>query len=380
MSIKQTNLNHNDFEPKRFGLRYNPPQIVMEYLVPSKKKLYHHKIRLQKLKYDSNIEEIIREIYEKHNKYLEPSKVPQKQIVNLVEKLRSNLKNAKSLLNAEKENNNNYNFNAGNANTNMNKDFTPLNPSFNNNIKSYSTLSNKSITGNNIVSNGNNNDKNSIDNNFDNIKTSLHNKISQNLNQNNKNFENEEEKESKMVNDLKKEDDLSNIYTSNHKFVNYGFNDTEENEKKYSDLTEQSNKLLVETNTDKSLNLFNNTSSSATFNKSFKDEMFNNSKNSKSIKTNNEKSNINDDDEDDYGFDDYDEDEDDFYNKLDDKMDLNQFKKNIIDKYKSHMEKDFEKNAIKPGDENYQYDKRMEFEPRKVDPTWDDFDEISEEL
>lgn len=98
MSKSQTKINPNDYEPKRFGLRYNPPQIVMEYCVPSKKKLYHHKIRLPKLKYDSNIEEIIREIYEKHNEYLDSVKIPQTQILNLVEKLRSNLKKAKSLL------------------------------------------------------------------------------------------------------------------------------------------------------------------------------------------------------------------------------------------------------------------------------------------
>lgn len=94
MNRTQTKLNPNDFEPKRFALKYDPPQIIMEYMVPSVKKLYHHKIKLSKLKYDSNLEEIMKEVYEKHYTYLDNSKIKQSQILNLVEKLRSNLRAA----------------------------------------------------------------------------------------------------------------------------------------------------------------------------------------------------------------------------------------------------------------------------------------------
>jgi hypothetical protein len=90
MSRRQ--FNPNDCEPRRFALKYDPPQIIMEYCVPSLNKLYHHKIKLPKLKYESKIEEIVKEIYEKHSLYLNSSKVNKGQIVNLVDKLKSNLK------------------------------------------------------------------------------------------------------------------------------------------------------------------------------------------------------------------------------------------------------------------------------------------------
>ena len=82
-------LNPLDYIPKRFGLAYNPPQIVVEYQKPSSGKLYHHKIKLQKLlSLKSKISEIIEEIYKNHNIYLNHHKVSKAQIIQLVEKLR----------------------------------------------------------------------------------------------------------------------------------------------------------------------------------------------------------------------------------------------------------------------------------------------------
>ena len=54
MATKQEHhkFNINDYTPKRFGLNYNPPQIVLEYLTPSTGKLYHHKMRIHKLNPD----------------------------------------------------------------------------------------------------------------------------------------------------------------------------------------------------------------------------------------------------------------------------------------------------------------------------------------
>ncbi len=73
----------NDFTPKRFGLKYAPPQIILEYLVPSVGKLYHHKIKLNKLQYESDINDIMREIYEKHSMYLDPKKIKPTQILSI---------------------------------------------------------------------------------------------------------------------------------------------------------------------------------------------------------------------------------------------------------------------------------------------------------
>ena len=82
-------INPLDYIPKRFGLAYNPPQIVVEYQKPSSGKLYHHKIKLQKLlSLKSKISEIIEEIYKNHNIYLNHHKVSKAQIIQLVEKLK----------------------------------------------------------------------------------------------------------------------------------------------------------------------------------------------------------------------------------------------------------------------------------------------------
>ena len=47
-------FNSNDYIPKRFGLNYSPPQIIIEYLAPSTGKLYHHKMRLHKFTKEKN--------------------------------------------------------------------------------------------------------------------------------------------------------------------------------------------------------------------------------------------------------------------------------------------------------------------------------------
>ena len=39
-----------DVQPKRFGLKYDPPQVVLEYLERSTGKLYHRVITLNKLR------------------------------------------------------------------------------------------------------------------------------------------------------------------------------------------------------------------------------------------------------------------------------------------------------------------------------------------
>lgn len=52
-------------------------------MVPSTGKLYHHKMRLNKLTKESKLEELMREIYEKHSAYLDNKKVnPQQMISN----------------------------------------------------------------------------------------------------------------------------------------------------------------------------------------------------------------------------------------------------------------------------------------------------------
>jgi len=92
MNKIERKFNHNDYQPKRFGLKYNRPGIILEYLVPSSGKLYHHKIKLNNLKTDSNIAEVMKEVYEKHYQYLDNKKISPNQILKLVERLKMNLK------------------------------------------------------------------------------------------------------------------------------------------------------------------------------------------------------------------------------------------------------------------------------------------------
>ena len=54
-----TDLSFSDFQAKRFALTYDPPVIVLEYMVPSTGKLYHHKMRLRNLTKESKIEEVM---------------------------------------------------------------------------------------------------------------------------------------------------------------------------------------------------------------------------------------------------------------------------------------------------------------------------------
>ena len=73
----------SNFEPKRYALSYNPPTIskcqsipnfdqhsaVLEYLVPSTGKLYHHKMRLRRLTSDSDVEEMLAYLEKRHPLY-----------------------------------------------------------------------------------------------------------------------------------------------------------------------------------------------------------------------------------------------------------------------------------------------------------------------
>jgi len=53
-------MSFADFQPKRFALSYDPPVIVLEYMVPSTGKLYHHKMRMKNLTKDSNVSEMMK--------------------------------------------------------------------------------------------------------------------------------------------------------------------------------------------------------------------------------------------------------------------------------------------------------------------------------
>ena len=109
-NIINETFNLNDYIPKRFALKYNPPQIIIEYLKPSKNKFYHHRMLLHKLNKEKNSEDIFIELYnnKRHKNYLDNKKVSPNQIIKLIEKIKINyLSNNKNI--KQKENNNNKN-------------------------------------------------------------------------------------------------------------------------------------------------------------------------------------------------------------------------------------------------------------------------------
>jgi len=62
----------------------------LEYLVNSTGKIYHHKIKLIKLQYDSNIKDVIKEIYERHYRYLDNKKIHISEIISNFTKINLN--------------------------------------------------------------------------------------------------------------------------------------------------------------------------------------------------------------------------------------------------------------------------------------------------
>ena len=64
-----------------------------------------------------------------------------------------------------------------------------------------------------------------------------------------------------------------------------------------------------------------------------------------------------------------DDDQPEDFNKLDD------FE---LDKKKAEMDKDFERNRIKPGDKDFIYDKEVDFQHAKIESGWDDDDDYSD--
>lgn len=80
-----------DYQPKRFGLKFDPPTIVLEYLVPSTGKLYHHRMRLRHLTAESDIRQQLDYLKRRHTLYLNTTRIEDEQLLSLIGKLRESL-------------------------------------------------------------------------------------------------------------------------------------------------------------------------------------------------------------------------------------------------------------------------------------------------
>ena len=96
-------VDPDDYMPKRFGLKYDPPTIVLEYMVISLGKLYHHKMKLLRLKPDSDINEMVDYLYSRHAFYLKENVVSRQQLANLVTRLQKRLQKSSSNNNSVRE-------------------------------------------------------------------------------------------------------------------------------------------------------------------------------------------------------------------------------------------------------------------------------------
>jgi len=85
-------LSFSDFQPKRFALNYDPPMIILEYLVPSTGKLYHHKMKLRELKPETTTEEVIEYLKKRHPLYFMTNKISKEQLSDLINRLKFKIK------------------------------------------------------------------------------------------------------------------------------------------------------------------------------------------------------------------------------------------------------------------------------------------------
>eukprot|EP00931_Biecheleriopsis_adriatica_P006065 TRINITY_DN107523_c0_g1_i1.p1 TRINITY_DN107523_c0_g1~~TRINITY_DN107523_c0_g1_i1.p1 ORF type:complete len:190 (-),score=44.75 TRINITY_DN107523_c0_g1_i1:19-531(-) len=78
--------------PKRFGLNYDPPAIILEYLEVSTGKLFHRKVGLKRLRPTADPTRVAEKLRQKNRALLtEDSGVSFEQIVSLVKKLQEHL-------------------------------------------------------------------------------------------------------------------------------------------------------------------------------------------------------------------------------------------------------------------------------------------------
>lgn len=86
------NLSYVDFEPKRFALSYDPPTIILEYMVASTGKLYHHKMRIKQMTKESKIDDMMDYLANRHPLYWNSPNLKKDQIRRLIDRLQYRMK------------------------------------------------------------------------------------------------------------------------------------------------------------------------------------------------------------------------------------------------------------------------------------------------
>jgi len=90
-SKKSFKVDPNDYVPKRFAIKYDPPTIILEYLVPSSGKLYHHKMKMSNLKHNTDTDDAVEALQKRNTQYFVNNKISDVQIKKFVERLKKKL-------------------------------------------------------------------------------------------------------------------------------------------------------------------------------------------------------------------------------------------------------------------------------------------------
>lgn len=88
---KKISLTAEEFIPKRFGLNYNPPMIILEFMLRSRGKLYLKKMKLYKLRATTSREVALKYIKMRYPDFFISNQIADKQLLSLIDKLKENL-------------------------------------------------------------------------------------------------------------------------------------------------------------------------------------------------------------------------------------------------------------------------------------------------
>lgn len=76
---------------------------VLEYLVPSTGKLYHHKMKMRRLTGNSTVKEALTYLHKRHPLYFVTNKINEDQVTDLIKRLIYRLKMKEEMANSAKE-------------------------------------------------------------------------------------------------------------------------------------------------------------------------------------------------------------------------------------------------------------------------------------
>lgn len=89
---KKVVLTAEEFIPRRFGLNFNPPMIILEYMLRSRGKLYLKKMKLFKLRPTTSSDVALKYLKMRYPDFFSTNKIADPQVINLVEKLKDKLR------------------------------------------------------------------------------------------------------------------------------------------------------------------------------------------------------------------------------------------------------------------------------------------------